>query len=74
MKTSNNWLWQPPGETIEAIANVLGAHWTAAKSQQMQLFSRRPGSWLQQLPWRGRLTTLQAAADSSDRLPDPRPC
>jgi hypothetical protein len=57
-------LWQPPGETIEAIAAVLGAHWAAAKSQQLQLFSlETTGSWLRQLGWRNRLTTLRAAAD-----------
>lgn len=96
MRSKNDWLWQPPGETIEAIASVLGAHWAAAKSQQMQLFSlpssnwlrqsswlRQPLSnlsWLSQLPWRGEtpwrspLTTLRAAADSSDTLPDLHPC
>ncbi len=74
MKTRNNWLWQPPGETIDTIANVLGAHWTAAKSQQMHLFSLRTGHWLQPLRWRGRITTLPVAASSSGRLPDPHPC
>jgi hypothetical protein len=69
VKSKNDWMWQPPGETIDAIASVLSAHWTAAKSQQMQLFSlptsnwlrqsswlRQPLgklSWLSQLPWRG---------------------
>ena len=75
MKSRNDWLWQPPNETIEAIAAVLSAHWAAAKSQQLQLFSLgTPGNWLRQLPWRNRLTTLRAAASSSDRLPDPHPC
>jgi hypothetical protein len=70
----NDWAWQPPGETIEAIAAVLCAHWAAAKSQQ-QLFSLgTAGNWLRQLPWSHRLTTLRAAAGSSDRLPDPHPC
>ena len=75
MRSTDDWLWQPPGETIEAIAAVLGAHWAAAKSQQLQLFSLgTTGSWLRQLDWRNRLTTLRAAADSSDTLPDPHPC
>ena len=69
VRAKNDWLWQPPGETIEAIASVLGAHWAAAKLQQTQLFTlpsrtwlrqaawlRQPLgqlSWLSQLPWRG---------------------
>lgn len=67
-------MWQPPGETIDAIATVLGAHWTAAKSQQVQLFSLRNGNWLHPLPWSTQITTLRAAADSSGTLPDPHPC
>jgi hypothetical protein len=68
-------LWQPPGETIEAIAAVLSAHWAAAKSQQLQLFPLgTTGNWLRQLPWHNRLTTLREAAGSSDRLPDLHPC
>ena len=75
MKSRNDWLWQPPAETIEAIAAVLCAHWAAAKSQQLQLFSlETTGNWLRQLPWRNRLTTLREAASSSDTLPDPHPC
>ena len=74
MQSKNDWLWQPPGETLDAIATVLSAHWAAAKSQQVQLFTLSRGSWLRQLPWRSQLTTLRAAADSSDRLPDPHPC
>jgi hypothetical protein len=74
MRTKNGWLWQPPGETLDAIAAVLSAHWAAAKSQQVQLFCMSTGSWLRQLPWRGQLTTSRAAADSSDTLPDPHPC
>ena len=70
MKSTQSWVWQPPGETIEAIAAVLSAHWAAAKSQQLQLFNLGSGNWLRQL----RLTTLREAADSSDRLPDPHPC
>jgi hypothetical protein len=68
VKATNNWVWQPPTETIEAIASVLSAHWTAAKSQQLQVFWPCTGSW------RSQLTTLREAADSSDTLPDPHPC
>ena len=68
MKATNNWVWQPPAETIEAIATVLSAHWAVAKSQQLQLFWPCAGSWLSQL------TTLREVADSSGTLPDPHPC
>jgi hypothetical protein len=74
VKAKNDWLWQPPGETIEAIASVLGAHWAAAKSQQWPLFSFGTDSWLRQLSWRSRLTTSQEEEGSSDTLPDPHPC
>jgi hypothetical protein len=79
VKSTNSWVWQPPGETLEAIAAVLSAHWAAAKTQQLQWSWPRSGNWLrqspwlQQLPW-SQLTTLRAAADSSDTLPDPHPC
>jgi hypothetical protein len=75
VKSTDNWLWQPPAETIEAIAAVLSAHWAAAKSQQPQLFSlATAGDWWRQLPWRNQLTTLREAASSSDTLRDPHPC
>lgn len=76
MRAKNDWLWQPPGETIEAIGSVLSAHWAAAKSQQAQLFLptsnwlhqsswlRQPLgklSWLSQLPWRGETPWRSAA-------------
>src|ERR1700742_1675703 len=67
VKATKSWVWQPPAETIDAIAAVLSAHWTAAKSQQLQVFWPRPGVWLSQL------TTLREAADSSGTLPDPHP-
>ena len=68
VKATNSWVWQPPAETIEAIAAVLRAHWAAAKSQQLQLFWPCDGSW------RSQLTTLREVADSSSTLPDPHPC
>jgi hypothetical protein len=80
VKSANDWVWQPPGETIEAIAAVLSAHWTAAKTQQLELFAPRAGNWLRQSPWfrqlswSRELTTLREAADSSGTLPDPHPC
>ncbi len=48
MPTNSNWrLWQPPAETIEAIANTLSAHWAAAKSLQPKgEFWAHPGTWL----------------------------
>jgi hypothetical protein len=68
VKVTNSWVWQPPSETIEAIGAVLSAHWAAAKTQQMQLFSLRVGSW------RTQVTTAPEAEDSSGTLPDPHPC
>lgn len=50
MRAKNDWLWQPPRETLEAITSVLGAHWAAAKSQQAQLFLPT-SSWLHQSSW-----------------------
>ncbi len=67
-KVPQGWRWQPPKETIDAIANVLGSHWRAAKSRPLQLFWPRPESWSHPL------TTLRSEASSSDTLPDPRPC
>jgi hypothetical protein len=48
MTTRTTWpLWQPPGETIEAIAEVVAAHWNAAKaSYREQLFWPTATSWL----------------------------
>jgi hypothetical protein len=88
MTAGKQGLWQPPGETIEAIAAVLGARWAAAKSQQAELFRPGSGSWLGQAAWRprvtaawgrvvpvgARITTSRVAADSSDTLPDLHPC
>jgi hypothetical protein len=68
VKATNSWVWQPPTETIEAIASVLSAHWAAAKSQQLSVFWPRTGSW------RNQLTSEREAADSSGTLPDPHPC
>jgi hypothetical protein len=39
-------LWQPPGETLEAIAEVLMSHWQAAKAHPERLFWPGPASWL----------------------------
>jgi hypothetical protein len=41
-------LWEPAGETIEAIAAVLCSHWAAAKAQPEGLFWPDPTSWLRQ--------------------------
>ncbi|HEY3786463.1 MAG TPA: hypothetical protein VGL55_14400 [Steroidobacteraceae bacterium] len=46
-KKTTPWrLWQPPGETIDAIAGVLSAHWAAAKSLQPETLWTRPANWL----------------------------
>ena len=68
MKASRNWVWSPPNEAIETIASALSAHWTAAKSQQLKAF------WPNTASWRTQLTSVRAAAGSSDTLPDLRPC
>ena len=39
-------LWQPSGETLEAIAAVLGEHWRTATAHPEKLFWATPVSWL----------------------------
>jgi hypothetical protein len=39
-------LWEPPTETLEAIAGVLGERWRAAASQSARLFWATPVSWV----------------------------
>lgn len=69
MKANSSW-WQPPHETLDAIAAVLMSHWRAAAAHPQRVFWPRPGEWL-----RGAaLTTSLAAADSSDKLPGLHPC
>ena len=48
MTTRTTWpLWQPPGETLEAIAEVVAEHWNAAKaSYRERLFWPSATSWL----------------------------
>ncbi|MDB6089250.1 MAG: hypothetical protein JWN85_2034 [Gammaproteobacteria bacterium] len=42
-------LWQPPAETLEAIADVLTSHWHAAKAPpQERLFWPGATNWLHQ--------------------------
>ncbi len=80
-------LWQPPEETIEAIASVLGSRWSAARSQPSGLFGAQTTSWLQQQARRladnlvrhtaapdTGLTTSPEVAGSSDKHPDRHPC
>ena len=38
--------WQPPSETIEAIAAVMSSHWRAAKAQPERLYWPGPARWL----------------------------
>jgi len=59
-------LWQPPGETIEAIAAVLSSHWTAAKSRPETVFWPAPANWLRQQAARlARSTRFTSTPDSS---------
>ncbi len=48
--TRTHWpLWQPPGETLESIAEVAASHWNAAKaSYREQLFWPTATSWLRE--------------------------
>jgi hypothetical protein len=48
MTTRTTWpLWQPPGETVETIAEVVAEHWNAAKaSYRERLFWPSATSWL----------------------------
>ena len=39
-------LWQPSGETLEAIAAVLSDHWRTATAHPEQLFWTTSVSWL----------------------------
>ena len=39
-------LWQPSGETLDAIAAVLGEHWRTATAHPEALFWASPVSWL----------------------------
>lgn len=38
--------WKPSGETLEAIAAVLGGHWRAGTARPEQLFWPTSVSWL----------------------------
>lgn len=47
MTTRVSWpLWQPSNETLEAIAAVVAAHWTAATAYREQVFWPTAESWL----------------------------
>ena len=47
MTTRMSWpLWEPPNETLEAIAAVIAAHWNAAKTFREQTFWPDAESWL----------------------------
>jgi hypothetical protein len=39
-------LWQPPAETLEAIAGVLRARWRAARVRTPHLLWTTPPCWL----------------------------
>jgi hypothetical protein len=68
-------LWQPPTDTLEAIASVLSSRWLAAKGKPNTSFWPDPASWLrQQALWLTAepITTSPAVAGSSGTLRDPR--
>ena len=39
-------LWEPPNETLEAIAAAIAARWNAAKAFREQTFWPEAASWL----------------------------
>jgi hypothetical protein len=47
MTTRAGWpTWRPPNETLEAIAEVIAAHWHAAKACPERRFWPSAESWL----------------------------
>ncbi len=54
-------LWQPPEETIEAIAAVLSSRWSAARSQPAG-FWPGPTSWLRQQAKRLAVNAARSAS------------
>ena len=49
MTTRATWrLWQPPGETLETVAEVMTSHWHAAKAAPDPLFWPSATNWLHQ--------------------------
>jgi hypothetical protein len=62
-------LWQPPGETLEAIVDVFTSHWHAARTPQKRLFWPDATNWLGQQA----VTISPAGAGSSSKLPGRRP-
>lgn len=72
-------IWKPSGETLEAIAAVLGQHWRAATPHSEQLFWVASVSWLtvpdvRPAPSARRITISRAGASSSGRRPGPHRC
>jgi hypothetical protein len=53
-------IWKPSGETLEAIAAVLGEHWRAATPHPAQLFWAASVSWL----------TVHDVRPGAERAPD----
>ena len=73
--TPKNWRpWQHPTEALDALTAVLSEHWAAAKCSPVELFWSNPLTWRHQLAKVRALTSAPAAEDSSDTLPDLRPC
>lgn len=67
MTTRTSWpLWQPTAETLETIAAVVAAHWTAAKSYGERTFWPSATNWLRQRAANLTVTTSPEAEDSSD--------
>jgi hypothetical protein len=62
-------LWQPPGETIEAIVDVLSSRWSAGRARPEGLFWPTTSCWLGQQARRltgdgTGLTSVRAAEGS----------
>jgi hypothetical protein len=59
-----HWQWQPSTETLDALAEVLTSHWTAAKSQHVQAFWPNSATWLRRQATRLMGETPAAAQDA----------
>jgi hypothetical protein len=46
LSANNSGWWQPPRETLDAIAAVLMAHWRTASTYPQSLFWPHPTEWL----------------------------
>ncbi len=73
MTTRTSWpLWQPSAETLDTIAAVVAAHWTAAKSYGERTFWPTATHWLRRHAANLTFTTSREAGGSSGTPPGQR--